>query len=1191
MLFVSLLLTSLSSPAADFSDIEPLLQQHCVECHGVKDPEASLVLESYEGLMKGGENGAAIVPGKSAESMLVKAIEGTWGKKGKNEFMPPGKKEKLRPEQIALFKAWIDAGAPAPKGVAAVTELNVPKIAPTTTPRRAINALAYSSKNGLLAIARYGEVELFDPVERVTKRVLTGARGAVNAVAFSADGAFVFGASGQPGLSGEARQWKTDDGSLARVFEGHKDALYSLAVSPDGMTLATGSYDYQIKLWNVADGALRKTIAASQGAIFDLAFRPDGKVLASASADRTAKLYNAASGDRIETLSQALKEVFAIAFSPDGKRLATGGGDNRIRIYEISAEAKEGSNTLQLSQFAHEGAILRLAFSADGKTLLSAADDKTVKLFNTADFTERLAFERQPDWPSAAAFLGSDQSVAIGRQDGTLEIYSTKDGKVVRPPAPELARIEPRGIQRGIATKVKLTGKHFSGLTGVKSPSDKIKGIIEPGAAREEAWITLTAEPDTMRGAFEISVVSTNGESGRVKVYVDDLPQWSRNENGLVPAVATEGVTATTNFTLPAGPLSVWGTLLKPGETNDYAFTAPAGQTLIFDLDGRSLGAKGNFSLILADEHGKPLASNDTFSGADDPFLARTFSTGGTFHLRVHDAMLTGSADHFYRLSVGALPFIAGVFPLSVPANTETNVQLIGYNLPNGGKVTVKSGSSGEVGLTGDATTWRARRETKLLVADYAAPLEQEPNDSPDKANKIPVPASVNGQINGNGGDVDYFTFDAKEGQNFIIETTAVQRGAPTDTKVEVLWPNGKPVERLQLRALRDSAFTFRNKDANDFGIRFENWEEMELNDYIYANGEVMKMNRLPQGPDSDSLLYSSNNRRRPYFDTTAIGHPLDEPCYVVEAQPVGTKVAPNGLPVFHLNYENDDDSLRMLGSDSRVHFTAPKDGAYLVRVTDARGFHGDRFVYRLVVREAAPDFKVVLDGAGPTVAPGSGQGFSVRVERMDGFDGDVRVEFLRLPKGWTASNPLVIQAGHESAQGTLHVDAMAPPASDADWDNVGVIASAKVEGRPVIMTVNNFGRPKVAKEKAKMLVKFEPIAGQPGAADSDAIYIGPGQTVRAKVSVEKNGFDDAVRFEVQNLPHGVIVDNIGLNGITFLKGESEREIYLTASKWVQDMDRPIYCVETAVGSQTSLPVMLKIRRADKMAAATAAGK
>ncbi|HMC28293.1 MAG TPA: c-type cytochrome domain-containing protein, partial [Verrucomicrobiae bacterium] len=95
-------------PTNDYSAVDAIFTEHCLECHGSQDPEAKLVMESFDLLMKGGESGAVIVPGKSEESLLVRLIEGRVERDGKKLIMPPGKKrDKLKPEQIALIRAWI----------------------------------------------------------------------------------------------------------------------------------------------------------------------------------------------------------------------------------------------------------------------------------------------------------------------------------------------------------------------------------------------------------------------------------------------------------------------------------------------------------------------------------------------------------------------------------------------------------------------------------------------------------------------------------------------------------------------------------------------------------------------------------------------------------------------------------------------------------------------------------------------------------------------------------------------------------------------------------------------------------------------------------------------------------------------------------------------------------------------------
>src|SRR5204863_4688379 len=111
-------------------------------------------------LMKGGETGVAIVPGKSSASLLVKMIEGNIQKDGETLIMPPGKKrKKLDAQEIATVKAWIDAGA-KPPAIAIVKEVVVPKIELKVAARNPINALAHIPNSQTIALARYTTVEI-----------------------------------------------------------------------------------------------------------------------------------------------------------------------------------------------------------------------------------------------------------------------------------------------------------------------------------------------------------------------------------------------------------------------------------------------------------------------------------------------------------------------------------------------------------------------------------------------------------------------------------------------------------------------------------------------------------------------------------------------------------------------------------------------------------------------------------------------------------------------------------------------------------------------------------------------------------------------------------------------------------------------------------------------------------------------
>jgi len=190
-----------ATPTPDYSAlVEPIFTEHCLDCHGSTEPEGKLVMETFDLLMKGGESGAVIVPGKSDESLLVRMIEGKFEKDGKKKIMPPGKRDKLKPAQIALIKAWIDAGAKPPVDLKP-KELVVPRIEPKVPPRKSISAIAYSPSKKLLALARYGEVELRSAETRAVVRTLKGHRGNVNAVAFSPDGRFLFAGGGDAGFA------------------------------------------------------------------------------------------------------------------------------------------------------------------------------------------------------------------------------------------------------------------------------------------------------------------------------------------------------------------------------------------------------------------------------------------------------------------------------------------------------------------------------------------------------------------------------------------------------------------------------------------------------------------------------------------------------------------------------------------------------------------------------------------------------------------------------------------------------------------------------------------------------------------------------------------------------------------------------------------------------------------------------
>ena len=452
---------------------------------------------------------------------------------------------------------------------------------------------------------------------------------------------------------------------------------------------------------------------------------------------------------------------------------------------------------------------------------------------------------------------------------------------------------------------------------------------------------------------------------------------------------------------------------------------------------------------------------------------------------------------------------------------------------------------------------------------------ESEPNDGIDQAPQLALPALVRGTIQtaNQQADVDTYAFSAKASEQWVMEIKAARMKSPLDSKIEVLDADGRPIPRVLLQAVRDSYFTFRGKDSNtsdDF--RVHNWEEMELNEFLYANGEVVKLWLYPRGPDSGFKVYPGTGKRYTYFDTTPLAHPLHEPCYIVEPHAPNSTLIPNGLPVFPIYFENDADSRRKFGSDSRLTFTAPEDGSYRVRVSDARGFGGESYKYELSIRPRRPDFRVTLQGGNPTVNAGSGKEFSVRVDRLDDFEGEIRVDIVSVPAGFTVTSPILIEAGQDIAYGAIYAapDAPAPDAETAKATKV--TATATIFRQRVTKDVNNLGEIKLA-AAPKLLVRLEP----------SELTLSPGQTISAKVVLERRGFGGNVSFGKEdsgrNLPHGVYVDNIGLNGLLLFGNQNEREIFITASKIVPAQTRTFHLRANAEGNQVSTPVTLTITK------------
>ncbi len=251
-------------------------------------------------------------------------------------------------------------------------------------------------------------------------RTLHGHSGGVPSVAFSPDGQRIVTGS----LDGTAKAWDAATGKELVTFKGHRAGIKSVAFAPDGQRIATGSEDATVKVWDSTSGKELLTLRGHRARINSVAFAPDGQRIATASLDGTAKVWDAASGNELLTLKGHTDEVISVAFSPDGRRIATGSED-----HDHTARVWEADSGVQLLVFTgHELAVCSVAFSPDSQRIVTGGWDIWAKVWEAASGKELRSLQGRSGFRSAA-FSPDGRRIATGGSDLTVQVWDADSGE------------------------------------------------------------------------------------------------------------------------------------------------------------------------------------------------------------------------------------------------------------------------------------------------------------------------------------------------------------------------------------------------------------------------------------------------------------------------------------------------------------------------------------------------------------------------------------------------------------------------------------------------------------------------------------------------------------------------------------------------------------------------------------------
>jgi WD40 repeat protein len=259
---------------------------------------------------------------------------------------------------------------------------------------------------------------------------------------FNEVGALVFSSTGDTLVSASIdstiKRWQVRTGRPLLTRNENIYELWSVAISPDGASVAGGDILASVQVWDATTGKWqwqqaghRGLAKRNDGLVNCVAFSPDGQMVASGGDDATVQVRETRTGKLLRTLAGHSSWVNCVAFSPDGKSVAAGSENGTVLRWNIVA-----TEPPSMLLTGHEGGVNALCFSPDGKTLATGGDDNaahvsTIKLWDVATGQPLATLTGHRGRITTVVFWDSGKIMATGSADGTVKLWDAHERQLL----------------------------------------------------------------------------------------------------------------------------------------------------------------------------------------------------------------------------------------------------------------------------------------------------------------------------------------------------------------------------------------------------------------------------------------------------------------------------------------------------------------------------------------------------------------------------------------------------------------------------------------------------------------------------------------------------------------------------------------------------------------------------------------